>query len=204
MINDPFHPDEAIERQKDSNRRVLLGIICAVALTALLLTGYGYFRSRHARQVMATSAQLSAPPSPQKGPPLANIVLDEPLLEKGTTVLKGAVKNISKQPLTGLAVVLELRKRKESLSEERVVPISPNTLQPDEEGTYLLKLPAQDYASLRLVSLVADPNSSSIAYSTSPGKKRPAERLAPQTIIVRSPTHVGEFINTPDNPGRLP
>jgi hypothetical protein len=44
MINDPFHPEEAIAREHDSNRRKLLAVICAVGITALLLAGYGYVR----------------------------------------------------------------------------------------------------------------------------------------------------------------
>ncbi len=204
MINDPFHPEEAIERQRESNRRILFAVVCAFALTAILLAGYAYFRRRHAQDVLLSSAQVTVPENLPKGPPLANVVIDEPLLEKGTTILRGSVKNISKQPLSGVSITLELRRRRDAFLEERQVPISPAALLPDQEGTYALKLPAQEYGSIRLVALKADPQSTLITYSTSPGKKRPPEKLESRSGVVKSPTRSGEFLNTPDNPGRLP
>ena len=46
MINDPFHPEEAIARERDSNKQKLLAVVCAVGLTAILLVAYGYIRDR--------------------------------------------------------------------------------------------------------------------------------------------------------------
>jgi len=37
MINDPFHPEEAVARERESSKRKLLAVVCAVAVTALLL-----------------------------------------------------------------------------------------------------------------------------------------------------------------------
>ena len=204
MINDPFHPEEAAERQKESNRRILLGILCALVFAAALLAGYTYLRSRHAEDVLVTTAQTSTPDNQPQGPPLANIVIDEPLLEKGTTILRGSVTNISKETLTNLSVTLELRKRKGANTEERVVAISPSQLQPNEEGTYSLKLPATEYGSIKLIALKAGPQSTPIVFSTSPGKKRPPEKIEPRVVVVKPSTRPGEFLNTPDNPGRLP
>ena len=53
MINDPFHPEEAIARERDSNKRKLLAVVCAVGLTAILLAGYGLIRRYHAQKVLA-------------------------------------------------------------------------------------------------------------------------------------------------------
>jgi hypothetical protein len=50
----------------------------------------------------------------------------------------------------------------------------------------------------------ADPQSALIAYSSSQGKKRTPERLEPRTIVVKRSGKPGEFINSPDNPGRVP
>ena len=36
MINDPFHPEEALEREKETTRSRLFGVVCAVTITALL------------------------------------------------------------------------------------------------------------------------------------------------------------------------
>ena len=169
-----------------------------------MLAGYGYIRKYHAQKVLAEATPpLVVDSGGPKGPPLAHVVVDEPTLTKGVTTVGGVVKNISKQELTGLSVVLELRRRKDGGLEESVLPVSPGQLQPDEEGAYSVQLPAQDFASIRLAGLKADPQAL-IAYSSSQGKKRPPERLEPKTIVVKRAGKPGEFINSPDNPGRVP
>jgi hypothetical protein len=201
MINDPFHPEEAIARERDSSKQKLLAVVCAVGLTAILLVAYGYIRKYHAQRVIAEN---TPPPVPEKAPPLAHIVIDEPTIEKGMTTIGGVVKNISKQDLSGISVVIQLRRRKDSGIEETALPVTPAQLQPEQEGSYSLKVSAQDFASIRLAGLKADPQSSLIAYSSSQGKKRTPERLEPKTIVVKRAGKPGEFINTPDNPGRVP
>jgi len=205
MINDPFHPEEAIAREKDSGKRRLFAVVCAVGLTAILLAGYTYIRKYHAQQLVAsnTPPPVAADSGP-KGPTLAHVVIDEPTIAKGITTIGGVVKNVSKQELTGLSVVIELRRRKDGGLEESVIPVTPAQLQPDQEGFYAVKLPAQDFASIRLAGVKADPQSNLIAYSSSQGKKRTPERLEPKTIVVKRAGKPGEFINTPDNPGRVP
>jgi hypothetical protein len=203
MINDPFHNEDAIARERESSKRKLLAVVCAVAVTAILLVGYGYIRKYHAQKVIAENTPPVVETGP-KGPPLAHVVIDEPTLEKGMTTIGGVVKNISKQDLSGLSVVIELRRRKDSGVEESVLPVTPAQLQPDEEGSYSLKVSAQEFASIRLAGLKADPQSSLIAYHSSQGKKRTPERLEPRTIVVKRAGKPGEFINTPDNPARVP
>lgn len=203
MINDPFHPEDAIARERDSSKRKLLAVVCAVGISAVLLVGYGYIRKYHAERVLANTPPPVAETGP-KGPPLAHIVVDEPTLEKGMTTIGGVVKNISKQDLNNLSVVIELRRRKDSGVEENVLPVTPALLQPDQEGSYSLKVSAQEFASIRLAGLKADPQSSLIAYNSSQGKKRTPERLEPKTIVVKRAGKPGEFINTPDNPARVP
>ena len=204
MINDPFHPEEAIAREQGSAKRRLLAVVCAVGVTAILLAGYAYFRKYHAQQVLENSTPPPVVESGPKGPALAHVVIDEPTLEKGMTTIGGAVKNISKQELNGVQVVIELRRRKDGGVEESLLPVSPAQLHPEQEGFYSMKAPAQDYASIRLAGLKADPQSTLIAYSSSQGKKRPPERLEPRVIVVKRAGRPGEFINSPDNPARVP
>ena len=97
MINDPFHPEEAIARQNESRKRVLLAVVCAVGLTAVLLVGYGYIRRYHAQRVIANNTPPRVEDSGPKGPPLAHIVIDEPRV--GGLVIAGEL---------GQAAVLEL------------------------------------------------------------------------------------------------
>ena len=204
MINDPFHPEEAIAREKDSIRGKLLGIVCAVAVTAILLAGYAFIRRFHAQKILANQTPPPTTDTGPKGPPVAHIFVDQPMLEKGVTTIGGVIKNTSQGELTGLAVDLELYRRKDGATEQKLVSVEPGTLQPQGEGTYSLKLSASDYASIKLVGLRADPQSKLIAYSTSAGKQRPPERLEPRTVILKKPGRPGEFINTPDNPAKVP
>jgi hypothetical protein len=204
MINEPFHPQEAIAREKESSRRILLAIVCAVGLTAILLTGYAYFRRFHAQRVLANAVVPVPVSSGPKGPPLAHIQVDEPMLDKGITTIGGAVTNISDRQLTGLSIALELHRRKDGVVEQTLVPVEPAQLQPKQGGVYSIKLPAQNYGSIKLLGIKADPESTLIAYSTAPGKKRPPERLEQKTIVVKRTVKPGEFLNTPDNPTRVP
>jgi len=204
MINDPFHPEEAIARERDSGRRKLLAVVCAVGITAILLVGYGYMRKDHTQEIRSNNTPPPVTDSGPKGPALAHVVIDEPSLSKGVTTIGGVVKNISKQELTGLYVVLELRRRKDGGLEESLLPVTPAQLQPDQEGAYSMKAPAKDFASIRLAGLKADPQSALIAYSSSQGKKRPPERLEPRTTVVKRAGRPGDFLNSPDNPGRVP
>ena len=204
MINDPFHPEQAVAREQESNKRKLLAAVCAVAVTALLLVGYGYIRKYHAQKVLAENTPPPAVDAGPKGPALAHVVLDEPSIAKGMTTIGGVVKNISKQDLSGLSVVLELRRRKDGGLEESILPVTPSQLQPEQEGSYSVTVPAQNFATIRLAGLKADPQSTMIAYSSAQGKKRTPERLEPKTVVVKRTGKPGEFINSPDNPGRIP
>src|SRR5262245_15116360 len=103
MFNDPFHPEEAITQQHDSTKRKLLAVVCAVAVTAILLVGYAYFRKSHAQRVLENVTQQVVE-SPHKGPALAHVVVDEPTLEGGMTTVGGVVKNVSSQPLSSVSV----------------------------------------------------------------------------------------------------
>jgi len=204
MINDPFHPEEAIARERESNKGKLLAMVCAVAVTAILLVGYGFVRKYHAQKVFAENTPPPVVDAGPKGPALAHVVLDEPSIAKGMTTIGGVVKNISKQDLTGVYVVIELRRRKDGGLEQNILPVTPGQLQPEQEGSYSVTLPAQNFASIRLAGLKADPQSTLIAYISSQGKKRTPERLEPKTIVVKRAGKPGEFINTPDTPGRIP
>ena len=204
MINNPLHVEEAIAREQDSSKRKLLAVVCAVGVTAVLLVGYGFIRKYYTQKLIASNTPPPVVDAGPKGPPVAHIVIDEPTLEKGMTTIGGVVRNISKQELSGLSVVLELRRRKDGGLEQSTLAVTPTQLQPEQEGSYSMKVPVQDFASIRLAGLKADQQSDLIAYTSSQGKKRTPERLEPKTIVVKRSGKPGEFINSPDNPGRIP
>ena len=204
MINDPLPREDGFAEPTSSIRLKLLAIVCAVAVSAILLAGYGYIRKRHAQQTLAAKTLPALVDSGPKGPAVAHIMIDDPLLDKGSTIIGGRVKNISKQELTGLTIALELMRRKDGGAEQASVVVEPARLHPEEEGVYTLKLSSQRYGSIRLIGLKADPQSTLVAYSSSAGKKRAPERLEPRTVIVKRSFRKGEFLNTPDNPTRVP
>lgn len=183
----------------------LIGVIAALVVTLSVLVGYAYLRKRYAEN-SATRASLAQAASAQPQLiPKALILVDEALLQGNKTVVGGTVKNTSSETLRQVTVVLELKRRKDATTEKRDLALTPAELEPGQEGRYLLELKASDYGSARLVGLSAGPDSSPIVYTSAGGRKRPPERLESKPIIVgRPPAKPGEFLNSPDNPARVP
>jgi hypothetical protein len=178
---------------------------CALLVATLLLGGYFYLRNRHAKQNAATlPPSTSTTSAVTKGPAKLHVLVDEPLLKDGATLIGGTVKNISNEELAGLSVDLELWRRRDGSSEIKTASIEPATLGPNEEGRYAIKLPAQEYATVRLSGFRSS-DVGLLAYTSAPGQKRPLEKTESKTVIIQRPAGRGEeFINTPDNPGRVP
>ena len=182
----------------------LVAGLCAVLITALVLAGYAVLRRRHLQTAasMASTQELAAEP---KGPPKALILVDDALPQGGKTVIGGTVRNTSAERLEGLSVELELKRRKDGLGEKKLVTLEPSQLDPEQEARYSFQLKGQEYGSVRLVSLKAGPNLLPIPYTVSQGQKRPAERLESKTIIIdKRSTKRDEFLNSADNPARVP
>jgi hypothetical protein len=196
------HQNELFVEPKSSAGTKLLAGLAALLITALVFAGYALLRKRHAGTLV--SSQQASTTDTSK-PPKALIIIDEALLQGGKTTLGGIVRNTSSEKLEGLAVELELRRRKDAVIETRSIPLAPANLDSQQEGRYLLELKAQDYSSARLVGLKAGPNALPLPYATAQGQKRPLERLEPKTIIVGRPSgKSGEFLNSPENPARVP
>lgn len=180
----------------------LVAAACALLVAAVLLGGYFYLRNRHARQTAAANPPAPAPAPKQ--PAKLHVLVDEPTLKAGETVISGTVRNISNEELAGLSVELELWKRTGGTTEIKSVAIEPSRLAPNQDGRYSIKLPAQEYATVRLGSFRSS-DSGVLVYTSAPGQKRPLEKTESKTVIVQRPAgRGGEFINTPDNPGRVP
>lgn len=205
MLTDTTHTELLIEEKRSTGLKVL-AVVCALAITAIVIAGYTYLRKRTAEQRLAAAAtQPSSTTVVPKGPPQAHILVDDALLKGGQTIIGGTVKNISAERLSGLKVALELRQRKDGSVEQTQVALDPGDLEPDQEGRYVLKLPAQRYISVRLAGLTAGSDSRQLPYTTASGQKRPPERIEPKVITVPRPGgRGGEFLNSPDNPARVP
>jgi hypothetical protein len=199
------HQNELFVEPRSSAGPKVLAVLAALLVTALVFGGYTLLRKRHA-EVSGSLASLQ----PSSGtdtakPPKALIMIDEALLQGGKTTIGGIVRNTSVEKLEALLVELELRRRKDAVLETRSVPLTPANLESQQEGRYVLELKAQDYSSARLVALKAGPNSLPLPYATVQGQKRPPERFEPKTIVVGRPSGKGgEFLNSPENPARVP
>ncbi len=198
--------DERFMEPRGSLAPKLLAAGAALVITALVFTGYTLLRKRHAQE-SASQATSSQPATAEpRQPPRAVVLVDHPRLEGNKTTIAGTVKNTSKEKLEGLSVELELKRRRDGASETQLVALQPSQLDPEQEGRYSLELKAQDYGSARLIGLKAGPSQAPLPFTTAPGQKRPPERLESKTVIVKKPSSGkrGEFLNTPDNPVRVP
>lgn len=205
MLTDSTHTELLIEEKRSTGRK-LVAVVCALTVTAIVFAGYTYLRKRSAQQRLAATAAQAPPTSDiPKGPAKAHILVDEALLKGGQTIIGGTVKNISAEKLSGLTVALELRRRKDGSLEQTSAAVEPRDLEPDQEGRYFLKLPAQQYISVRLMGLKGGADSVLLAYTTASGQKRPPQRIEPKVVTVpRSGSQRGGFLNSPDNPARVP
>ena len=202
-MTDSFHEQIFVEPKGSFGLRLVAGI-CALAVTAAVFLGYAYLRRRHAENSAALStAQMKA--AEPKTPPKAIVLVDDALMQGSKTIVGGSVRNTSGESLGQVSVELELKHRKDGTAEKKLVALTPSQLEPGQEGRYSIELKAQEYGSARLVGLRAGPDSSPLAYTSGPGQKRPAERLESKTIILNKPSSKrGEFLNSPDNPARVP
>lgn len=183
----------------------VMAALTAIAITFLFFLGYTYLRSRHVQPTTVTRAtEVPKEPVVPSGPPQVNIVVDEAMLKGGEITLGGAVKNISDAPVTNISVELELYPREGKNIEQALIKLEPATLEPQHEGRYELKVKAKDYSYARVLGLRAGDDSTLIAYTSSPGKKRPPERIEGEMVPAHRSRGGDEFLNTPDNPARVP
>jgi len=190
------------EEERRHTQRLLVGMLCAVLLTGAVFGGYIYLRKRHERQVAAAVALETT----KKAKPKVEVFVDEATINGKNTLLGGTVHNISNESLRNLAVELQLRRRTGGGVEARTVTPEATDLAPDGTTRYRLELLAADYVSATFSHVLAGDNGTQVAFRAFPGAARPPmEPPAPRTIIVSRPAPKGEeFINGPDNPGKVP
>jgi hypothetical protein len=197
--------DELFTEPRRSAGPMLFAGVSALVITALVFAGYTLLRKRHSENSGSLALSSRSPAPEARKPPKALVIVDEALLQGGKTTIGGVVRNTSSEKLEGLSVELELKRRKDAGTETRLVSLNPGQLDSQQEGRYSLELKAQDYSSARLVGLKAGPSLLPLPYTTAQGQKRPLERLESKTIIVGKPSSKGGgFLNSPDNPTRVP
>jgi hypothetical protein len=190
------------EEEKRRTQRLLVGMLCAVLLTGAVLGGYMWLRKRHERQVLA-----AAEAEVKRKAPRVEVFVDDALVNGKTTTLGGTVHNISNEPLQNIAVELQLRRRVGSGLDTRVIVPEMTDLAPDARAHYSVQVATDDYISATFFRVVGGTDRAAVPFKALPGNPRPPmEPPGSKTIIVdkRSPGKGDEFINTPNNPGRVP
>lgn len=208
-INDPTSEPHLFEGGAETpSKWVKLGAIaCALAVAAALLVGYRLMRERQLARVRA--AQQTEQASKIVAPPEAQIFEDEARLKGSQAVITGTIRNISDKRLEALSLEMELKRRGNSQAvERRKVQVEPADLAPGEEGRYSLSLVSSEWSGARVLNLNSEGRTEAIAFKSALGARRPPERLpqgSPKIVVVPRPRPKGEeFINTPDNPTRIP
>ena len=176
-------------------------VVCAALLTISLLLGYFTLRRRQKEQLQVEAqAQIETTKSV---PPVARIKENEARLKGSEAVISGTVSNISGEKLEDLILEVELRRRGSAGMELRQVKVTPPNLNPGEEGRYSFKIVSRDWASSTILRLQSQSRQTDLAFTSTVGEKRPAERLPQNPKVVTMPRpKSGEngFINTPDDP----
>ena len=190
------------EEERRHTQRLLVGMLCAVLLTGAVFGGYIYLRKRHERQVAAAVALETT----KKAAPKVEVFVDDATINGKKTLLAGTIHNISNESLRNLAVEIQLRRRTGGGLEARTVTPEATELAPDGKTRYSLELLAADYVSATFSHVLAGDNGAQVAFKAFPGAARPPmEPPAPKTVTVSRPAPKGEeFINGPDNPGKVP
>lgn len=191
------------EEERRHTRRLLVGMLCALLLTGSVCGGYLYLRKRHERQVAATVAAEKV----EKEKAKVEVAVDEARTEGKKSILGGTIHNISNETLHNLAVELQLRRRIGGATEARIVVPESSELAPEATTHYRVELPAQDYGSATFSRVVTSDTHLAIAYRAMPGAARPPLPPVPggKVVVVPRPTPKnGEFINTEQNPGKVP
>jgi hypothetical protein len=190
------------EEERNHTRRLLVGILCALLVTGAVFAGYLALRKRHERQVAAVAVAEKT----RKPPPKVEVFVDDATLNGKKTLLGGTIHNISNEPLRNVTVQLQLRRRVGGGVETRSVTPEQTDLAPDGKTHYSVELLAQDYMTAQLLRIVGGDNQMEIPFRALAGAPRPPmEAPSPKTIVIKRPASKGgEFINTPNNPGRVP
>jgi hypothetical protein len=155
-----------------------------------------------------TAAASQTPSTAAQTEPEANIYVDEAMLAKPYAIIGGTVENVGAERLEKLSVEIELRRRGDGGVERREVAVEPGVLDKGKQGRFRLKVLSEEWSGSRVVSLKSGARSQEVAYKTLPGAKRPPEKVENKTVVVLPPARKkadgGDFINTPDNPYKVP
>ncbi len=185
-----------------------VAVVFAIAFTAALLAGFLILRWRHEKRLRAEQAAQTQAVKPAPIPVL-QVFMDDAMIKGSQAIIGGTVQNISKESFEGLIVDLELKRRKDGVAEIHSRKLEPANIGPEQQGRYSITIPSGQYRESRVAQIRSESHPGELAFKTSPGARRPPERTpdSGKTIIVNPSSRRSnseEFINTPDNPVRVP
>lgn len=204
ILNDlETQPIPLDEEERRHTRRLLVGVLCALLLTGLVLGGYIFLRKRHERQI-AAAAEVEN----RKKVAKVEVLVDDAMIEGKKTTLGGAIRNLSNETLSNIAVELQLRRREGGGVELRAIEAEARELAPGATTRYSVQVATQDYITATFLRVVGGSDRAAIPFRAQPGNERPPmDAPASKTVVVGDkarPSGKDEFINTPNNPGRVP
>lgn len=197
-----IHDPEELRSRSRSPLFFFVAVVAGLAVTAALLGGYFYLRSRHAAQTLVAEQQQSAP-AKQTVQPEVKIFEDDAMIKGPQVLVGGTVQNISDAAIADLSLEMELTRRAGGAKESRTIALTPKDLAPNEQGRYSLTVLSREFKQARVVRVLSGTRSSEVAFVTAAGAQRPPAPPSQtnKTIIVNRPrSSNGDFINTPDNP----
>lgn len=207
LDDNPFELTNSTVKRDQSSVVKIFSILAAIIVTAGLLIGFLIWRRNHAEQVTSEQQSQSKPVRPAL-PVKAQVLMDDAIRKDSKVTISGTVQNVSNERLSNIVVDLELTHRKDGGTEIQSLKSAPGDLGPAENGKYSLTLTGDDYRSIRLLRVKTGAQAEEIGFKTAQGAKRPAEHPPEaKTIVVdrpSAPKRGEEFINTPDNPSKLP
>lgn len=184
-------------------------LIASTLILSFLLTGCRPSPSSSAEKkppaINPENAVSKASPAPE-----VNVFIDEVMLAKPYAVIGGTVQNIGSERLEKLSVDIELRRRADDSLVRREVSVEPSDLAPDEKGKFSLKVFSDEWSGSRVLSLRSGIRQEEVAFKSLPGAKRRPEKLPEGKVInvktprKRSKSGGEEFLNTPDDPVKVP
>jgi len=200
---------EADDFETKSGRSSLVkvvSILAAILITGGLLTGFLIWRKKHEEQLAVTQAAQTKAARPAL-PAKVQVFMDDAIRKGPQVTISGTVQNISNEKLSNVKVDVALTHKKDGSNEPFTLAIEPQDLAPQESGRYNLTL-SGDYIGIKLLAVKSGPQSEEVGFKPAQGAKRPVEHPPEtKTIIVdrpSSPKQGEEFINTPDNPSKVP
>lgn len=206
MTDTHFVADTFVPRRPCTVAATLL-----LALSALLLAGCQRSSTEQARSAPTPPSKVKMDVPQAAQTPEVEIFVDEAMLRPPQAILGGTLHNVAAQRLDELTVEIELTRRADGSKETRAVPVVPATLEPGGKGRFSLAVLSREWDNSRIVRLRSGARTSEVVYKTSPGARRPPERIAdtPQPKAAQAPRPKpkgkgDEYLNSPDDPIAIP